>query len=457
MVERAETGRATSWNLSGLRIGSQPCNRVTVGSPEPTKENAARPSPIANATLVVQCAVIGDVPSGGDRLILELVRRLPAEFGEVTFLTTPEGASQLRQSGISNAKLALVPSFRLLGGSSSPVLALAYVLRGVAAAKAAYSLVRNVRKASMMPVAVSTSSFVPDLLGVLAARAAGARWVQSWQLVIPSPWVGFALRPAKSGSDATVHLNMSLRTRIRSGLSYVSERLTLMAARRWSERLMVPTAAMASDATAMGFLPRQVMVVSYGIDLKEVRSAISGLTNDAAQYDAIFVGRFHQQKGLEDLLAAWTLIRAEKPCAKLAVVGGGSGPAALRFRSELGRSRGAGVISLGILTGYEKFQALARAKVFIFPSHHESWGHVVLEAMAVGLPVVGYDIPSSREVFGDAMVRVPLGDTPALAAAVLRLLDDSDSRERFSGRGRHLADGKDWNCTAQTFFRSLAS
>jgi glycosyltransferase involved in cell wall biosynthesis len=87
---------------------------------------------------------------------------------------------------------------------------------------------------------------------------------------------------------------------------------------------------------------------------------------------------------------------------------------------------------------------MSSAKLLLFPSHHESWGLVALEAMAAGLPVVGYDLPSSREAFGDAMLSVPMFDVEAFADAVVRLLEDDALRDRYRKRGLEVATEHDW-------------
>ena len=110
---------------------------------------------------------------------------------------------------------------------------------------------------------------------------------------------------------------------------------------------------------------------------------------------------------------------------------------------------------LGVLTGKAKYAAMQQSEVFIFPSHYESWGHVALEAMAMGRPVVGYDIPSSREAFGSAMVLIPPYDTHAMASAVVKLLTDQEQFHNYRTRSLSLASRFDWDDIAREFANRL--
>lgn len=75
----------------------------------------------------------------------------------------------------------------------------------------------------------------------------------------------------------------------------------------------------------------------------------------------------------------------------------------------------------------------------------ESFGIVLLEAMASGVPVVCSDLPGFREVAGDQAVLVPPGDADALAAALRRVLADPEQRERMSHASRQRAAEYDWD------------
>lgn len=83
---------------------------------------------------------------------------------------------------------------------------------------------------------------------------------------------------------------------------------------------------------------------------------------------------------------------------------------------------------------------LAAADVFVFPSLYEGLGGAVIEAMALGLPIVCSDLPALREVVepnGNAIV-VPAGDAGALAGALATLLDDRDRAAAFGVRSRAI-------------------
>jgi glycosyltransferase involved in cell wall biosynthesis len=83
---------------------------------------------------------------------------------------------------------------------------------------------------------------------------------------------------------------------------------------------------------------------------------------------------------------------------------------------------------------------LAAADVFVFPSLYEGLGGSLIEAMALGLPIVASDIPAIREVVepeGNAVI-VPPGDAEALARGIERVLNDQEMARRFGQRSRDL-------------------
>lgn len=155
----------------------------------------------------------------------------------------------------------------------------------------------------------------------------------------------------------------------------------------------------------------------------------------------LYVGRLAPEKRLSLLLEAFPQVRERASVeVALVLVGGGPMEADLRARPR------PGVHLAGYLTGLDLARAYASSDIFGFPSDTETFGNVVLEAMASGLPVVGVDRGGVRDsiVPGETGFRTPPGDVAAFADALLRLVEDPLLRARFGTRGRLLAEGRTW-------------
>jgi glycosyltransferase involved in cell wall biosynthesis len=146
----------------------------------------------------------------------------------------------------------------------------------------------------------------------------------------------------------------------------------------------------------------------------------------------IVVSRLHPDKGIQELLDATDKLRAEVPALRLLVVGDGA------HRSPLEeQTRRLGLDDVAVFTGFRTdVTALLRAAdVSVLPSHHENMPYSVLEAMAVGLPVVATAVGGVPEVVvdGETGILVPPGDAGPLKEALASLLRD---RAAASAMGR---------------------
>jgi phosphatidylinositol alpha-mannosyltransferase len=160
----------------------------------------------------------------------------------------------------------------------------------------------------------------------------------------------------------------------------------------------------------------------------------------------LFVGRFDPRNGLEALIDAFRLVRAGGREAQLVVVG--DGPARERYRrqaADLDHVVFAGRVAQEQMPGY-----YASSAVYACPAVLGSFGITLLEAMATARPVVCYDTEAFRAVVREGVegLVTPVGDVPALAGALERLLDDESLRRRLGHAGRARALGYSWPAVA---------
>jgi glycosyltransferase involved in cell wall biosynthesis len=99
----------------------------------------------------------------------------------------------------------------------------------------------------------------------------------------------------------------------------------------------------------------------------------------------------------------------------------------------------AAVHALGLLDARQLADWMARASIFALPAYYEPFGLAVLEAALAGCALVLGDIPSLREVWGDAALFVPPGDHVALTAALHRFIDDPLLRRAFASEAQRRA------------------
>ncbi|PRY50634.1 phosphatidylinositol alpha-mannosyltransferase [Geodermatophilus tzadiensis] len=163
-----------------------------------------------------------------------------------------------------------------------------------------------------------------------------------------------------------------------------------------------------------------------------------------------FLGRYDEpRKGLPVLLEAMRTVVREHPGARLLVAGRGD-PDALR--DGLGEDLAPSVVVLGEVSEAEKAAFLRSVDVYCAPNLlGESFGVVLIEAMAAGAPIVASDLDAFARVLEDgaAGVLVRRGDSTALARALSDLLADPDRRARLSAAGQEAAAGYDWQVVAR--------
>jgi phosphatidyl-myo-inositol alpha-mannosyltransferase len=178
--------------------------------------------------------------------------------------------------------------------------------------------------------------------------------------------------------------------------------------------------------------------------LRKGSAQVAGSLRPSQQPRLIFIGRLDEpRKGLDVLLAAVPLIRKTRPNLEVVVAGQGS------------RTLPPWCSNLGTITHEAKIALLGSADVFVAPHlARESFGIVLLEAMASGVQVVASDLPPFVDLLGAPQDEQRLGevftmgDHRALARAVLQVLDRPDAQR--ADRAQQAARSYDWSSVGTT-------
>jgi 1,2-diacylglycerol 3-alpha-glucosyltransferase len=218
----------------------------------------------------------------------------------------------------------------------------------------------------------------------------------------------------------------------------------------WSTRfanqadvVLAPSQTLADRIKSQG-VERPIEVVPTGVDLGCFRAgdrgrarAALGLADDGPLL--VYVGRLDREKNLGFLLEAFAAVLRSRPDATLVLVGRGTREADLRATAErLGVAHRVrfvgGVAPAEVVTFYQA------ADVFVFASTTETQGLAVLEAMAVGRPVVAVRASGIEEAVVDGVSGLLTPEDPAaFASAVAEVLDDAGLAAKLAAGGRDVA------------------
>lgn len=199
------------------------------------------------------------------------------------------------------------------------------------------------------------------------------------------------------------------------------------------------------------YFPGDYKVIPNGVDISRYEGVEPlGRWRDGTK-NIFFVGRLEERKGVMDLLKAYRLLRKAGCDCRLLLAG--AGPLEKQVRRYLLTRRTGGVELLGRVSDAEKARLFATADVFVAPATgRESFGIVLLEAMAAGRAIVASDIHGYRSVVrrGEQGLLVPPHEPRALAGAIARILSDDEARRRMGEAGRARVQQFSWqNVTAK--------
>ncbi len=224
------------------------------------------------------------------------------------------------------------------------------------------------------------------------------------------------------------------------------------AVKSWALRTLYPSAdlvtaishGIARELTALYRLPQEkVQVIHNPVDVTRVLTLAEEPTRYAWLQSSpgvaeipvlVAAGRLHPQKGFPHLIRAFATVHRVRPC-KLLILGEGPERGNLeKLVAELG------LCDDVALPGFDEnpYSAMRHATAFVLSSLYEGFGNVLVEALAVGAPVISTRCPvGPDEIIADGVtgLLVPPADDEALAQSILRILDDPELRRKLAANG----------------------
>ncbi len=211
-----------------------------------------------------------------------------------------------------------------------------------------------------------------------------------------------------------------------------------------SIRKHVEMADAVSGINALG-LPRYVRNsfhnLSNGIDMEHFQPAAPAAPGEPLRI--LLAARIVREKGQMDLVRACAKLLALPAKFEITLAGRVDSDAFLaELKSEIARLGLNGRVNMpGLLNQAQLREEYARSAIVVFPTrHHEGLGRIIVEAQAMALPPIAYDIGGVAEglVDGETGYLVKVGDIDGLAARIRQLLEDSALRQRMGQKGREF-------------------
>jgi L-malate glycosyltransferase len=208
-----------------------------------------------------------------------------------------------------------------------------------------------------------------------------------------------------------------------------------------SDRFVATNRAIVQELIAVGVPADRITQLPNGVETDSIPVKVGYSLHDPVRL--VFVGRLHEQKGLDVLFTAFQQLLKQYPDFNLRLQLLGDGP----LRGELNSlSQQLGIadqVDFVGMTG-RVYEHLQQADIFILPSRAEGHSNALLEAMACGLPVIVSDIPANLDVIENNRngLTFRTGDPASLVKAVISLLEHPELREQLGGIARQTIESQ---------------
>lgn len=280
---------------------------------------------------------------------------------------------------------------------------------------------------------------------ILKLRFPAIRWVAAWYQTAPNPLRGYSEGERRESYRPSAMLYWLAQLPVRPFISAFAD---FVLVNNDEEKNKFPRLDKKGKA----------IVVLGAVDVGRVEKWRSKNANSRKIYDSVFQGRFHPQKGVVELIDIWKKVVGLVPRARLAMIG--DGPLMENVKSQISRQRLQKNIKLFgyMYDGPEKYLVFSQSKLVVHPAFYDSGGMAAAEAMAFGIPAVGFDLKSFKSYYPRGMEKVEIGNLEAFAHKIVELLGDSALRDKLGKEaGQIIGESWSWDTRAQEVLNKITS
>ena len=358
--------------------------------------------------------------SGGDAWFIEVAKRLPEHDWIV--VTSTLGRDKCISEGL-HAKYIITST-----ETSFDTVFRTYIRRTVAAMR----LVRTVTADVVLATSDAPPDVVPAILYTLIHHNKRVRYVQKIHHIIPFR-----------------------RERL---LAWLVQSCMLLLVTSFATLIATNSEQLRHRLRYRGIRKSRMVVTKPGVSVPISSERMISTEHDETptSYHVIYVGRLNPTKGVLQLPTIWSEVVTAIPEARLAIVGHGTDDMLHQLRGLIKDSGlEANISLLGHLSQETLWNLRMQSLLFVSPSHEEGFGMAILEAMAVGLPTVAWNLEIYKESFDQGIVLVKENDISEFARIITVLLTNDRWRLSLGAEARQCAARFSWDATAASEDRTL--
>jgi glycosyltransferase involved in cell wall biosynthesis len=392
-----------------------------------------------NNFIFIANAAVGLGLSGSDRIFIELAKRWAKEGNQVTICVWEDGYQMCKREGLTEGIQNITFQKWFLGPLKNIPFIVNYFIRIISGIY--FALFRKYNLDNENSYIYSCSDFWQDALpaSILKVRYKKAKLIGSFYLTAPNPFVGFYEGERKQIPT------------VKSILYWLQQQPVKILFKNCADIMFVT-----SEPDAKKF--KNSVVIRGGVNVEAAKAYQPTYSSQNKVYDAVFLGRFHPQKGVVELVEIWKKVVQQKNDAKLIMLG--DGPLRSKVEEKIIENSLQNNIELKgyLFDGEEKYSIFRNSKVALHPAVYDSGGMASAEAMAWGIPAVSFDLEALKTYYPHGMIKIPFGELDTFAEGILELLSNEELYKQTARKARDLVMTQwDWDKRAELILKQVSS